>query len=330
MSWSSLPRSHFPLIILAWTSILVHFLIIIVIRKFRKRNQLYQNPYITLALAQSIPSIMLLLHVELLVRPREFGLFQLFRASTNSKLAAILLGLQTAQKSQLIIFQIPFALNLAFTAFVATLSYHKIWSLPTIALAITLPLSVPVAFVAIPVQYNVSFVASGDGINLQTPSECMAILSIAAQSCSVLTIIICVPLYAVAAYHSRKTYAYAHNPHIVKQERIHLICALVSFGVIILDSIRAALLIISTFQHPIDFALYEAVMPYWYHTTELMCCVQPWVMLVGNVHIRRNLLYLLFNINPTPVNPAPHSDKSISLILIAPTPLMRAPQPAYF
>lgn len=175
MSWSSLPRSHFPLIILAWTSILVHFLIIIVIRKFRKRNQLYQNPYITLALAQvritedfkiavsfvnettswvkikdqSSPSVHSLHNALTPCRaacsasrvrafPAVQGEYQLqtccvrfisisvIQKATIFHIFSILLGLQTAQKSQLIIFQIPFALNLAFTAFVATLSYHKV------------------------------------------------------------------------------------------------------------------------------------------------------------------------------------------------------------
>ncbi|GMT32529.1 hypothetical protein PFISCL1PPCAC_23826, partial [Pristionchus fissidentatus] len=125
MSISSLPSSHFPLIIFTWLSILVYLLISIVIVRHRRIVPAFKNPFFTLALAQSIPSILLLLHIELLVRPREYGLFQIFRVQTNSICAAILLGLQTAQKSQVIFFHISIALN-RFTAFVTVVFHRKV------------------------------------------------------------------------------------------------------------------------------------------------------------------------------------------------------------
>ncbi|GMT32528.1 hypothetical protein PFISCL1PPCAC_23825, partial [Pristionchus fissidentatus] len=149
------------------------------------------------------------------------------------------------------------------------------------------------AFAFIPLHFNVSFVSTEDRINLRAPSQLIAILSIAAQSCSIITITICLPLYVIASYYARKRTEYHRHTVLQRQDRIHLLCSLLSFGAIILDSIRASLLIIATFQHPIDAVLYADVFPYWYHTTESLCCVRPWAMVVSNALVRRNLLVFL-------------------------------------
>ncbi|GMS82987.1 hypothetical protein PENTCL1PPCAC_5162, partial [Pristionchus entomophagus] len=281
----SLPASHYPLLVIAWCSIVIHCLILGIILRFRSGVTSFRSAFFTLTLAQSVISIFLLLHTELLTRPRDFGLFQLFQPENHSILAAILLGCQTAQKSQLFLIQIPFAAN-RFTAFMAFASHNMTSRRLQISIIAHFPSFLP-GFVAIPLNFNVSFVPQGDGVKLNAPREAIAMLSIAAQVCSWLSIVVCIPLYLAAAFRSRKMLFLHNNARYVKQERRHLVCALISFALVIVDSIRAFLLIIATVARVLDTIL----VPHHsrFHTTELMCCVQPWAMLACNVLIRKHL-----------------------------------------
>lgn len=110
-----MPTVHYVYLVLSWSSILLYLVLVLTILTRRNR---FGGTFYTLTVAQvshepsqlsscfwkysamnrafltdsespqSVPEILLLLHIQVILKPRKFGLFQLFSQQVHSPLAA--------------------------------------------------------------------------------------------------------------------------------------------------------------------------------------------------------------------------------------------------